>query len=179
MPTKNNSEYCKNRYYWLKQHGICVECGAENAEKGRVHCRKCAKTNQEYSTIWYYKKIMDDEIYKNTHNEKVNQSIQKRREYRRENGLCTQCGKELIDKKYKKCKQCREKDNAYRKIYRQLKGAKTYEERISGKYCYQCLKPIENRDKTKGAQLCDNCKARSIAILENVRNKVKNNLESE
>ena len=33
--------YQRERYQWLREHGICVSCGVEKAEIGFVRCAKC------------------------------------------------------------------------------------------------------------------------------------------
>ena len=35
-------EYHANRYAWLKQHGICVDCACADAAPNRVRCPECA-----------------------------------------------------------------------------------------------------------------------------------------
>ena len=60
----SKKEYERERYYWLKDHGICVSCCVENAAKGKVLCSKCAKTKSESKLIWLDKKFKSDENYK-------------------------------------------------------------------------------------------------------------------
>lgn len=47
-----NAEYVRQRYQWLKAHGICVSCGNADAEPGRVRCRKCLDVRKELSRKW-------------------------------------------------------------------------------------------------------------------------------
>lgn len=35
------SEYDRERYAWYKQHGICVDCGTNEAYKGHTRCLEC------------------------------------------------------------------------------------------------------------------------------------------
>lgn len=37
-----NSEYMKERYEFLKSHGMCVRCGKEKAERNHVTCYECS-----------------------------------------------------------------------------------------------------------------------------------------
>ena len=33
--------YLRERYHWLKEHGLCVSCGRVPARAGRVRCAEC------------------------------------------------------------------------------------------------------------------------------------------
>ncbi|MBQ8824929.1 MAG: hypothetical protein IJZ64_06845 [Ruminococcus sp.] len=65
----NATKYCANcrqevakvryieRYYWLKEHRMCVECGHERAKQGKIHCKKCAEEARVRATVYKFEKL--------------------------------------------------------------------------------------------------------------------------
>ena len=83
-----DSSYIR-RYHWYKDHGICVQCGQRDAEKGKTLCPEC----------------------KSGRKPQVEEFL--RRYYRlKEAGLCVACGKALPVDGQLKCYECREKHRA-------------------------------------------------------------------
>lgn len=39
--------YDKERYRYLKEHGVCVYCGKVDAMPGRSQCQSCLNANRE------------------------------------------------------------------------------------------------------------------------------------
>ena len=39
----------QERYYWLKAHGICVQCGQKDAFPGYTKCPECIEKAEEAS----------------------------------------------------------------------------------------------------------------------------------
>lgn len=74
------------RYEWYKSHGICVDCGANDAAKGHTRCLECMSKELEKTLKWQKN---------NTEKYREYQKLYQRnlRAYRKENGLCQQCGK--------------------------------------------------------------------------------------
>lgn len=78
---KYHQKYNRDRYYRLKEQGICVLCGKEKAVEGRTKCKSCADFEN--------KKI------------KFNHQVAIHA------GVCTECGRKLEDNNYKTCERCR------------------------------------------------------------------------
>lgn len=50
------SQYQKARRTWLKEHGICVSCGNEDAVEGLTLCQKCREKSNESGRKYRQKK---------------------------------------------------------------------------------------------------------------------------
>lgn len=51
----SESTYNKERYEYYKSHKICVDCGANEAAKGRTRCLECLSKNVERTLEWQKK----------------------------------------------------------------------------------------------------------------------------
>lgn len=78
---KRRREYCRERYYWYKEHGICVVCGKTWAEPGRARCGKCSERMN------MLKRIRDPDGRRNA------EYLAKLRQQRKDAGQCVDCGK--------------------------------------------------------------------------------------
>lgn len=76
-----------------RENGLCTLCGCKKESDGHVICYYCRKKHNEYMKKYNLGK---KSTYLNMH------------EYWRENGLCSNCGKECKDG-YKVCTDCYEK----------------------------------------------------------------------
>lgn len=85
-------KFNRERYYGLKEAGMCVKCGAP-AEPGKTMCRKCLDAHVQYA-----QKFKDE----------LRETKRKRRAERIEAGLCIDCGKPVGDNEHTRCKRCRE-----------------------------------------------------------------------
>lgn len=116
------------RYHWLKEHRICVQCGAKDAKPNNVKCWECIEKE------WNYNYSDDKKLKNNNH--------VKNRYYRlKEQGLCTKCGKR--DSKGKTlCVFCMAKTKKrVQERYREKYGLKSE----TGK-CLRCNKmPLEGQ----------------------------------
>lgn len=78
---------CRETYQDRKSNGICVECGVERAETGRVMCGSCRLSRNDRRKILYEKKL--------------------------EAGICIQCGQKVErywrEKGSSLCRACRQK----------------------------------------------------------------------
>lgn len=82
----------RERYAWLKEHGICVDCGHENAAKGKTRCLVCASVKNELSIKSQRKDIEKTrELHK--------QYAREFRQRRKESGLCQWCGRPTVNGK--------------------------------------------------------------------------------
>lgn len=133
------SRYDKKSYEWYKEHGICVQCGQEEAAQHRVRCLECLAKNTTRK-----RKNMDPEYAK-----------RKRRE-RQEQGKCVWCGRPRAKDSKCYCTECRIKNR--RRLAEKRDGIARSERPAYG-MCYRCGAPIN------GGTLCDNCMAQSMANL--------------
>ena len=151
----------KERYKWLKSHGICVACGQENAVKGQTLCLLCRDKSRENTLKWQKNNA---EKFKN-----YNKEMQKQRyDFRRKNGLCWICGKptggkvycEIHNKKHN-IKQ-NERNHTKKTFPRDLLGGK-------GEFCYFCGKPVSKY----GDKVCSSCYEREVKLMENARKHIR------
>lgn len=156
----DNKTYYRELRQWCKNHHICTRCYKEPAYKNHTMCLVCLGNVREYTAQWAKNKWQDEK-----YRAKISEQNKIRRESRKAQGLCPVCGRKITDKNYVTCEYCRAKDRrSYFKRARK-EGRMTWDERVSGEYCFVCTKPLENPDRTKGAQLCEKCKAKTKIAL--------------
>ena len=94
-------KYNKERYNWLKEHKICVNCGQQEAFGRYVRCPDCLE-KQRLSHEKY--NHSEKGIAKNKeHNEKDKVIRRTRYHERKENGLCISCGKPICQESKRFC----------------------------------------------------------------------------
>lgn len=153
-----------DRYYWLKEHGICVKCGHEDARPGRTRCEACAE--KAWSALSYYRskraydsKLAKDRQYYETHRKEITEKRRRQREERATQGLCPRCGKKLTDSRYKYCLECR----LYgRRIKREKHQPKMWRELG---FCIWCGSPEVVQDR----KLCAACLEKARQSAANAR----------
>lgn len=139
-----NPKYARQyeRYDWLKQHGICVNCGQDYACVGSALCPECSERKYE-----------KNREYHSTHPEEHKKRC---REYnkriyaeRRAKGLCTKCGRKAIDGQTL-CLECSVK----RRKKKDPRWNNDIERSMRPELglCYVCGKSLNKWDK-----LCDDC----------------------
>ena len=90
MTDAEHNKRQRERYHWLKEHGICAACAQTWAEPGHVYCKACAQKKA---------KCMD------ACREQHTQRKREVRAYRKGHGLCVDCGKPAIPGKIR-CERC-------------------------------------------------------------------------
>lgn len=151
--------YDKERYYWLKAHNICVDCGEAEASKGHTRCPYCRDKGVEATQNW---QKANKEYYA-----EYQKNYQKQlRQYRRENGLCQQCGKPSDGKAFckihadKRAQKALDKARQNGRFPRILMG--------KGEFCYFCGKPVlKYGDKT-----CPECYRRECEWSSRMRERI-------
>ena len=139
--------YGSDRYYWLKEHGICVMCGNNDAFPGYVKCPECIeKVGLASRRCWANK---EKRIRYNKHgNERKKKLILERKE----KGMCPKCGKPVRNEKYIYCARCREKKNAARRAKNSRRPGEHFRDRIEAGVCMYC-----GSDPVPGYKLCEKC----------------------
>lgn len=101
-----------SRYYWYKEHGVCVKCGQTDARHGKTLCVECAEKQKERCN-----KPMSEEQKQRAKAKKA-----QRRDSRIEQGLCPNCGKRpsVSDGLY--CEFCRAYHRRKKEIENRKKG---------------------------------------------------------
>ena len=163
----SNSEYMKERYQFLKDHGICVRCGKEKAERNRVTCYWCScycaeRQEEKRNNLTKEEK---HQIYKN-----ANEYHKKLYYERKLKGLCTRCGSKNNNGKTM-CNVCLRKKSDAAKNKRLKDGKISAEMRGNGIYCEKCCNIVE----TKGKKLCDSCHKKACASLAKARQSASEN----
>ncbi len=67
------------------------------------------KKHYKYQKEYYVERYNSDEEFRKRHIKSITNSFAKRREVWREQNLCSQCGRDKIEKKWKTCEKCRKK----------------------------------------------------------------------
>lgn len=155
-----NSEYNKARYEWYKAHKICTKCGVNEACKGRTLCLECRFIAIERTQKCQKK---SGEAYK----EYQRQYQRELRQYRKENGLCQQCGRPTqngmvlcIEHNAKMRVKAENKRREQGIMPRWLMG--------KGEFCYFCGDKVEN----KGDKTCKACYERECKWAADMRQRI-------
>lgn len=151
----------QERYYWLKSHGICVQCGQRDAFPGYTKCPECIEKAEEAS-----RKCWADGEKRSRYNKQGAKRKKELREYRKAHGLCVRCGRPMENRKYLSCKWCREKRNAKRRKQCARRPGEHFRERIEAGVCMYCGNEVEN-----GYKLCANCLKKTRERFEKSRQK--------
>lgn len=155
----------KERYYFRKDNGICVDCGKNPAQPNRVRCEECAErarvwTNEDRAAlvkmgicpkcrknpISGYSKMCEEcrekfYDYEDTHGIT---RIKSANQVAKEKGLCIKCGARKPVQGKTKCAICAKKDASRMREYRKRKSGCYIErcERYSYGLCWFCGKPV-------------------------------------
>lgn len=103
---KDNATLSKERREWLKAHGICVICGGQWSEPGRVMCKPC------------YKRLLARRARTDPGNAKHNAYAKTRRQKLLAAGICPDCGRRPLTDGKKRCSVCRQKNQESKQMYR-------------------------------------------------------------
>ena len=88
------SIYNKETYKWRKDHGICVDCGRNDAIGGKVRCVRC----REKARRMY---LQNKEAYLKRAKARIQRHL--------DEGICISCGKKVDGNSRRHCIACLEK----------------------------------------------------------------------
>ena len=140
--------------------GICIVCEKEKVEPNKTSCWKCLERDRK-NKIQYRK----NDTYNKKHNDYRRELYAKRKE----NGLCTRCGKKATI--YTKCLECYTKNRKYRKT---RKDNIVRAERVSYGMCYFC-----GNDILPGKRVCSECYKRLLVCTQKMNDAVRVQREME
>lgn len=126
------------RYYWYKDHGICVNCGKQPAFYNHTLCPKC----MEKATIERAeRRAKDGDKIRAYYAEYARQWRKKRKDA----GLCQMCGKPVVSGIM--CEACKARDREKKARYQRLRRGsldpgEKFRERASMGVCVYCCKPV-------------------------------------
>lgn len=122
--------------------GICPVCNKNTLYGGEKACLECRARDAEYHAKRY-----EDPAQKKQMIQKSTESKKKRKQYRREQGLCIECGRRKPREGIATCSICRERIN--RKKREQYWGATLRKQWVAAGKCYLCGDECE-----KGYKVC-------------------------
>ena len=152
--------YSKETREWLLSYGYCPTCGKEKLMGDERKCVLCRAREAELQQ-------QARERNRDAYNKYARENSQKRRDFRRENGLCTKCGAELKDDKYKRCERCRAKGRKEKKNYTDKKNGYSQniqKLRLENGICRCGKAPFWDNHK-----LCKECYEKQIDVLKKAR----------
>lgn len=154
-------QYNAERAAFLKEHNLCAWCGKEKALDGKRLCWTCWDKDRERSYQKYHAMSVEEKKASQKKTADYRKALRKKR---REQGLCTLCGKKAPAGRVT-CYACSNKRNAYSMSLRRKKGIISFDERGNGIYCIRCCKPVE----IQGNKLCSACYEKSVKQAEHMR----------
>ena len=156
----------RERYWDLKSRGICTKCGKEPHIEGSTMCVECNYRDSLRRKERYERRTQEQIVH-------INLVTRERKKRYQSQGRC-ECGRELTDRRYKLCLECRlyhrRKQPQYSppKGYRKLGlcvwcGEETAEDTI---YCAKCLQRkreiFERNVRPNGVSIADNSYFRGL-----------------
>lgn len=158
-------KYNAERAEFLKSLNLCVWCGKEKALENRRLCYDCMmKSSENHSAYW--RRLSPEQ--KQSIYERRKEVNRARRQYRRDNGLCTRCGQKALQGRAM-CVSCTLKNRQSGKEHSRKIGRITFEERGNGVYCQMCCEKVEN----EGSKYCNSCYEKAVEKAAHMRTFVK------
>ena len=135
--------YGHKRYEWYKAHGICTQCGQEDAVPGTTLCPECtAKRMEQCAKYW---RSLSAETRQRIIQKKGEQR-RALREQRKSLGLCVICGKRKAEVGKLHCTECLIK---IRRRNKECYDARRVKTNYSEGLCCRCNEPT-----LPGKKLC-------------------------
>ena len=154
-----NKEYLRERYSWLKAHGICVHCGKRDAWNGRTICEYCIERLANYSAA-RQRQLSEEQ------REAARARNKARYWNNRESGKCIACGSPTtVGVRCLNCSLIHKKRNKERYYQKKAESAYTtvWEERKDKGLCHSCGVPLPENN-THG-RMCAACAERGARNL--------------
>ena len=135
---RKTNQATKERRRWYLEHKICPRCGKNDIMGDETRCPECRAdaTNNALAN-------RDKESYNKYHREWNKATYHKRKE----NGICTRCGKRKSTNGTTLCDICREKGREARRV---RNGPSGLADRAMNGLCYFCNNPAK-----EGYKVCE------------------------
>lgn len=127
-----------------QQTGLCITCGHQMAEPGKLKCFECAEKDRL-------------RIAKNRNRQRESETSKARYESRKAAGLCVYCGKRKQEHGLR-CNQCYIKSRKYN----QPKDIRR-SERVAYGLCYIC-----GRSKMEDKKVCEICYQKRLSSIRKI-----------
>lgn len=135
-----------------KAAGVCCICRKQDAEPDKTICSDCEAYLRKRAKREWRRLKSDKEAYRE-YKAKKNDDRRARYKFRKENGLCVQCGKPRNEDDVSRCGRCQEKQKLWQfinadrlKVVRDARRAKWH--------CNRCHKPMAHGEY----KLCEDCR---------------------
>lgn len=139
----------KEAYDAKRQRRVCTVCGMKRAAPKKTMCEMCLAKTAERQINYYH--TMPDDKKAEKYRDKCERQKRKR-EYAKQNGICTLCLKRKASAGYLTCIECRTKARLKERNRSIAQGAKSYEYCIENGICTRC-----HREKATKGKVCDAC----------------------
>ncbi len=152
----------RERYYWYKEHGICVQCRQNNvySPRSKTLCLQCLEDQKERLKN---RKISTEEQYrKNIH-------LRRYRELLKAFGVCPECAKRDVPEGHIYCDICLAKKRAKNKRKWRENGSLP-----RGLYLPTTCMICHKEKPDNGRKLCDECYDKSVKALKKAQQKQDN-----
>lgn len=130
-------------YYDRKRLHLCVWCGKKDARTmtGKIYCFECNERKKKYN-----------KRYEEEHREASQEKNKNKYRSRKEQGVCTVCGKRKATDGKVTCDICRARLRRYSREWKHKKGGRSRAEEIANGNCARCFAPV-----APGYRLCPKC----------------------
>lgn len=150
------NKYRQETRNFYRDNGLCTECGKYKVPKSERICLECrAKFNNRRKPLTDEQKIKYEKRFRSQQNNLY--------QYRKEQGICTRCGKRKSIVGKSKCGVCLQKDAELHRI-RYCNNPDVREERENNGLCYRCGKILDRDGK-----MCKKCRDECVGYLEKAR----------
>lgn len=149
---KRNADNVAMRLCYIKS-GVCPICRSEPILGSEKSCPECRAKSSE-------KRAENRSQNKQKYNENHRNYSRSKYQERKENGICTRCGKRKAKAGYSTCEMCQFKNREYKRIKYGRKPDRT--ERIEYGICYFCENPIKD-----GYKVCEKHYEMNVKKLNN------------
>lgn len=143
-------------YAWFKSHGICPACQKYPLAKNKSTCVQCSGVKLEIAVNRY---LNLQEAEKQAELQRCREYSKRRREMRKQLGICTMCGKHEARQGRTLCTLCADKQKRRQLQYRRKKAENKGAEfiprnmRTNLGLCYICGKPVSSDNRN----FCTEC----------------------
>ena len=135
-----------NDYNWYKSLGICPMCRKNRPTKNHIICLECMSDTSEKNRRRRERLTPEQ---RRAESQRAVEYKRQRKERRKAEGLCVECGKRPPKEGRIRCAICLHKHSERMKLYHRAKGHKPRELLMAHDVCYIC-----GREPLPGKRVC-------------------------